>query len=424
MGNLVGVFSSPKELKLLLLGLDAAGKTTILYKMKRRGEPVENTIPTIGFNVETLTTRTRFGVVWTAWDVGGRSKIRPLLRHYYPETDAMVFVVDSNDSDRLPYARDELWRILNEEELSKCPLLLLCNKQDLPKALPPDEISERLGLSSLSTDRPIRAIGCIAVENTEHTGRVLQEGLDWLNKAVQVEESSKPSDAQSAKTTPAASSRADLATLFGYDPTKAGGNSTLARFQKIKHSSECPFARSAKLWGGNPAGGSLEEQAKGNAQSLTEFVNRSNAGAKLDGFCIELEHRAAREGGPEQLGACVCRVLQSLSGVDPAGEALVQANCIGSRGWRFRFNKADFFVTTFAPCYPASSSRYAHGCRRAFLLLQPEASFLRHDLPFDTPDTNWEAPKTVRDKTRVAFRKRDEATIFPKRPSTLQLIIS
>jgi hypothetical protein len=77
-------------------------------------------------------------------------------------------------------------------------------------------------------------------------------------------------------------------------------------------------------------------------------------------------------------------------------------NYAGSRGWRFRYNKTDFFVTTVVPCYPESSSSYAFGSGRAFLLLQPELSFLRqHDLPQDTAHARWEHPGTVRDETRV-----------------------
>jgi len=79
-----------------MVGLDAAGKTTILYKLKL-GEVV-TTIPTIGFNVETVEYK---NINFTAWDVGSRSKMRPLWRHYYQNTQALIFVVDANDRDRL-----------------------------------------------------------------------------------------------------------------------------------------------------------------------------------------------------------------------------------------------------------------------------------------------------------------------------------
>ena len=94
-----------KEMRILMVGLDAAGKTTILYKLKL-GEVV-TTIPTIGFNVETVEYK---NISFTVWDVGGQDKIRPLWRHYYQNTQGLIFVVDSNDRDRVEAARDEMHR--------------------------------------------------------------------------------------------------------------------------------------------------------------------------------------------------------------------------------------------------------------------------------------------------------------------------
>ena len=85
-----------REVRILFLGLDASGKTTTLYRLKL-GEVV-TTIPTIGFNVETVDMK---NVQLTAWDVGGRDKIRPLYRHYFQNTQGLVFMIDSNDKERL-----------------------------------------------------------------------------------------------------------------------------------------------------------------------------------------------------------------------------------------------------------------------------------------------------------------------------------
>merc|ERR1712141_255121 len=101
-----------KDMRILMVGLDAAGKTTILYKLKL-GEIV-TTIPTIGFNVETVEYK---NISFTVWDVGGQDKIRPLWRHYFQNTQGLIFVVDSNDRERIGEARDELSRMLNEDEL-------------------------------------------------------------------------------------------------------------------------------------------------------------------------------------------------------------------------------------------------------------------------------------------------------------------
>ena len=128
MGIFASVFKrleSKKDIRILMVGLDAAGKTTILYKLL--GENV-TTIPTIGFNVETVEYK---NINFTVWDVGGQDKIRPLWRHYYMNTQALIFVVDCNDRDRITEARDELHRMLNEGERREPAILVFANKQVL-----------------------------------------------------------------------------------------------------------------------------------------------------------------------------------------------------------------------------------------------------------------------------------------------------
>lgn len=115
-----------REMRILMVGLDASGKTTILYKLKL-GEVV-TTIPTIGFNVETVEYK---NISFTVWDVGGQDKIRPLWRHYYQNTQGLVFVVDSNDRERVEAAKNELHRMINEDELRDAALLVFANKQVL-----------------------------------------------------------------------------------------------------------------------------------------------------------------------------------------------------------------------------------------------------------------------------------------------------
>ncbi|XP_067649236.1 ADP-ribosylation factor 1-like [Haliotis asinina] len=159
-----------KEMRILMVGLDAAGKTTILYKLKL-GEIV-TTIPTIGFNVETVEYK---NISFTVWDVGGQDKIRPLWRHYFQNTQGLIFVVDSNDRERLQEAKDELNRMLNEDELREAVLLVFANKQDLPNAISVAEMTEKLDLSSKSNRQWY-------IQNTCATsGDGLYEGLDWLS---------------------------------------------------------------------------------------------------------------------------------------------------------------------------------------------------------------------------------------------------
>eukprot|EP01084_Bolivina_argentea_P076722 139077_1 len=174
-----------QEKRVLIMGLDYSGKTTILYKLKLG--TVVTTIPTIGFNVETVEYK---NISFTVWDVGGKDKIRPLWRHYYAGTEAIIFVIDSNDRQRLisPDGNDEtnigydyssanglMHTLLQELELRECVWLFYANKQDLPNALTVYEIKKRLNLNKILRDRLWHIVPACAT-----TGDGLYEGLDWL----------------------------------------------------------------------------------------------------------------------------------------------------------------------------------------------------------------------------------------------------
>jgi small GTP-binding protein len=165
-----------KEVRILMVGLEAAGKTTILYKLML-GEVV-TAIPTIGFNVETVEYK---NIKFTVWDVGGQDTIRPLWVHYYQNTDAIIFVVDSHDRDpeRIQDAHDELHKLMNEDQLKDAALLVFANKQDLPKAMSLTELQEKLGLNELRK-RTWYAQACCA-----KSGDGLYTGLDWLSTYIQ-----------------------------------------------------------------------------------------------------------------------------------------------------------------------------------------------------------------------------------------------
>lgn len=89
------------------------------------------------------------GVKFQAWDLGGQTSIRPYWRCYYQGTDAIVYVVDSADSERIGISKEELLAMLAEEELKSAVLLVLANKQDLPGAMSEAEVSAALGLAAL-----------------------------------------------------------------------------------------------------------------------------------------------------------------------------------------------------------------------------------------------------------------------------------
>jgi ADP-ribosylation factor protein 1 len=206
-----------RDSRLLMLGPDGAGKTTILYRLKL-GEVV-NTIPTIGFNVETVQ---HGSLSFTVWDIGGSKRTRYLWSYYYQNCQALIWVMDSADRSRLTSAaasasdpivaaaaaaddtadaagatttsspdvldrekllssRETLQSMLSESELHGVPLLVWANKQDLPNALRTDEIAERLGLNEEEVrDREWHVQPCSALR-----GEGLYEGLDWLHGAIQ-----------------------------------------------------------------------------------------------------------------------------------------------------------------------------------------------------------------------------------------------
>lgn len=159
-----------RQMRILMVGLDAAGKTTILYKLKL-GEIV-TTIPTIGFNVETVEYK---NICFTVWDVGGQGKIRPLWRHYFQNTQGLIFVVDSNDRERIGEVELELSNMLQEDELRDAVLLVFANKQDLPNAMSAAELTDKLHLNQIRNRRWYIQATCAS------QGNGLYEGLDWLS---------------------------------------------------------------------------------------------------------------------------------------------------------------------------------------------------------------------------------------------------
>ena len=172
ISKLFDKFVGKKEMRILMLGLDAAGKTTILYKLKL-GEVVSS-VPTIGFNVETVEYKK---IKFTVWDVGGQDKIRLLWRHYYENTQGLIFVVDSSDRERVELAKEELHKMLGEEELREAALLVFANKQDLG-VMSVAEVTEKLGLHTLR-GRDWYIQGTCAM-----TGDGLYDGLEWMSKTV------------------------------------------------------------------------------------------------------------------------------------------------------------------------------------------------------------------------------------------------
>jgi ADP-ribosylation factor protein 1 len=133
-----------QDVKIVMVWLDAAGKTTVLYELKL--DQVVTTIPTIGFNVETVEFE---NISFTVWDIGGQDRIRRFWHHYYQGAHATIFVVDSNDRDRIEDAREQLVKMLDEENMREAVLLVFANKRDLPNSMQIAEIADKLGLTGL-----------------------------------------------------------------------------------------------------------------------------------------------------------------------------------------------------------------------------------------------------------------------------------
>ena len=201
---------------MLILGLDNAGKTTVLRKFC--GEPIDTIEPTLGFNIQTLeyqlrrqhngnddnnalegnlkaaqesnshyqnnsvngkTTESADGPVYQLhfWDVGGQKSIRAYWRNYFEQTDGLIWVVDSADRVRLDLCRQELAQLLQQERLAGASLLILANKQDVDGALSANEIAQVLEMetSNRYQNRHSCIVPCSAV-----TGEGLEKGMEWL----------------------------------------------------------------------------------------------------------------------------------------------------------------------------------------------------------------------------------------------------
>ncbi|RKP30208.1 ARF/SAR superfamily [Metschnikowia bicuspidata] len=171
MGHRISSLFKNREMRILMLGLDNAGKTTVLYKLKLG--KTSKSVPTVGFNVETVKHK---NVSFSVWDCGGQERIRPLWRHYFTGTNALIYVVDSSDWARLEESKTELMRVISDKELANCMVIVLANKQDIEGAINPKELIERFNMKSLSLQHTWSVVPTIAIDGTG-----LQETLNWIS---------------------------------------------------------------------------------------------------------------------------------------------------------------------------------------------------------------------------------------------------
>ncbi|KAL1778374.1 ADP-ribosylation factor 14 [Sigmodon hispidus] len=176
MGLLNSKNPKVKQAHILLLGLDSAGKSTLLYRLKLA--ETLTTIPTIGFNVEMV--QLVSGLTLTVWDVGGQEKMRTLWDCYCENADGLVYVVDcSDDKQRLEDSRREFKHILKNEHIKNAPVIIFANKQDLPGALSAEDLTRIFKVKKLCSDRNWYVQPCCAL-----TGDGLNDGFRKLTEFV------------------------------------------------------------------------------------------------------------------------------------------------------------------------------------------------------------------------------------------------
>ena len=172
-----------KSGKLLFLGLDNSGKTTLLNILK--GNRMTQHAPTWQATSEELTIGR---ITFTAFDLGGHVQARRVWRDYFPTVDAIIFLIDSVDYARLDEAKKELESLLKDDHLSNCPLLVLGNKIDVPGSVSEDQLRHILGLYGNTTGkqevarqemhgRPIELFMCSILK-----GQGYGDGFRWISQ--------------------------------------------------------------------------------------------------------------------------------------------------------------------------------------------------------------------------------------------------
>ena len=171
LSRLYAALSGDTEARILVLGLDNAGKTTILYRLHLNTTVA--TSPTLGCNVERVVAPGS-GTAFEVWDLGGQASLRPSWAAYYKATDAVIMVVDSTDRARAGVAKGELFSLLADAHTRGAPLLVVANKQDVAGAMGVPELTAALSLHSVQRHDWHVQPACAT------KGDGLVEGLEWV----------------------------------------------------------------------------------------------------------------------------------------------------------------------------------------------------------------------------------------------------
>lgn len=168
-------FTQKPEFYVLIIGLDNAGKTTLLEKIKAlfvdtyESAPPENIAPTVGLNIGRMELG---GAKIIFWDLGGQSGLRTIWERYYSETNAIIYVVDAADHERISEARDSFEAVMQNEQLSGLPVLVCANKQDLPGLQDIGSIFDPTATAGL---HPFRVQSICALN-----GDGVKDGVEWI----------------------------------------------------------------------------------------------------------------------------------------------------------------------------------------------------------------------------------------------------
>nr|QXF29048.1 Arl6 [Gefionella okellyi] len=164
---------SKREVKVLVVGLDNSGKSTILNHLKPKKNAQLEVVPTVGFQVEEFS---KSNINFTAFDMSGQGRYRHLWEHYYKDCQGMIFVIDSSDKIRMCVVKDELETLLSHPDIrsKRVPILFFANKKDLPGSLSQVDCAMILELDQV-TDHAYHIEASDAIK-----GDGLEEGINWL----------------------------------------------------------------------------------------------------------------------------------------------------------------------------------------------------------------------------------------------------